>query len=110
MFGAKEEYGNLGVSTFAYSKDWQEVEEDERRDVIRRILKDEGDAVIRQIRTVSSVSSFTLWENIFGFLFWQYHVLLSNPGTSHEARADLNMLRDDTIWEGIAPTLYSLLT
>ena len=37
----------------------------------------------------------TLWENIFGFLLWQYHVLLSNPGTAEEARADLNMLKDD---------------
>ena len=79
VFGAKEEYGKLAVSTFAHSEDWQEVENDERREVIRRILKDECDAVIRQIRTVSSVSPLTLWENIFGFLLWQYHVLLSNP-------------------------------
>ena len=88
-FGAKVEYGKLAVSTFAIAEDWRYVDDDERRDVIRRILKDECDAVIRQIRTVTSVSPLTLWENIFGFLLWQYHVLLSNPGTSEEARADL---------------------
>ena len=103
VFGAKEEYGKLAVSTFAHSEDWQEVENDERRGMIRRILKDECDAVIRQIRTVSSVSPLTLWENIFGFLVWQYHVLLSNQSTADEGRADLNMLKDDTLWEGIAP-------
>ncbi|MBO0586681.1 hypothetical protein [Sporosarcina sp. E16_8] len=102
-FGAKEEYGKLAVSTFASAKDWRYVEDAERRDVIKRILQDECGAVIRQIRTVSSISPLTLWENIFGFLLWQYHVLLANPGTSVEARADLNILKDDTTWEGIAP-------
>jgi ferric iron reductase protein FhuF len=102
-FGAKVEYGKLAVSTFASADDWQYVDDEERHEVIRRILKDECDAVIRQIRTVTSVSPLTLWENIFGFLLWQYHVLLSNPGTSAEARADLDMLKDDALWEGIAP-------
>jgi len=102
-FGAKEEYGKLAVSTFASSKDWRYVEDAERRDVIKRILQDECSAVIRQIRTVTSISPLTLWENIFGFLLWQYHVLLSNPGTSVEARADLDILKDDAFWEGIAP-------
>ena len=69
----------------------------------KRILQDECGAVIRQIRTVTSISPLTLWENIFGFLLWQYHVLLANPGTSVEARADLDILKDDTLWEGIAP-------
>lgn len=102
-FGAKVEYGKLSVSTFANAENWQYVEDDERRDVIRRILQDECHAVIRQIRTITSVSPLTLWENIFGFLLWQYHVLLGNPATSLEARADLNLLKDDALWEGIAP-------
>lgn len=102
-FGVKEEYGKLAVSMFASAQDWRYVEDTERRDVIKRILQDECDAVIRQIRTVTSISPLTLWENIFGFLLWQYHVLLANPGTSAEARADFNMLKDDALWEGIAP-------
>lgn len=104
IFGAKEEYGNLAVSMFAHAEDWIYVEENERRIVIRRILAEQCDAVIRQIRTVANISSLTLWENIFGFLLWHYHVLLENPSTAEEARADLDMLKDDALWEGIAPS------
>lgn len=103
LFGAKEEFGNLAVSMFASSDDWKDVATEERRDVIRRILKDECDAVIRQIRTVANVPSLTLWESVFGFLLWHYHVLLENPGTAEEARADLELLKDDRLWEDIAP-------
>ena len=103
LFGAKEEYGKLAVSTFADADDWRDVEDDERRAVIRNILIKECDAVITQIRTVASVSPLTLWENIFGFLLWQYHVLLSNPGTVQVGRADLDALKDDALWKGVAP-------
>ena len=107
LFGAKEEYGNIAVSTFVEEADWQPVKGNERKPVIRRILT-ENDAVIQQIRTVSNVSSLTLWENIFGFLLWHYHVLLENPGTTEEAQADFNMLKADVLWEGIAPhSLFS---
>ncbi len=102
-FGAKEEYGKLAISTFALVEDWRYVEDDERRDVIRCILVEQCNTVIKQLRTITPVSPLTLWENIFGFLLWQYHVLLSNSGTAEEARADLDMLKDDTLWEGIAP-------
>ena len=101
-FGAKEEYGKLAISTFAFEEDWRYVEDNERRDVIRRILVEECSVAIKQLRTVASVSPLTLWENIFGFLLWQYHMLLSNPSTATEARADLDMLKDDALWEGIA--------
>lgn len=102
LFGAKEEYGNLAVSMFANVEDWRDVEDHERREVIKQIL--EGSAVvIRQIKTVANVASLVLWESIFGFLLWHYHVLLENPGTAEEARVDLNLLKDDTLWEGIAP-------
>jgi len=100
-FGAIEEYGNLAVSTFANDSDWDDVEDEERIAVIRQILVD-SDAVIRSIRAVANVSALTLWENIFGFLLWHYHVLVENPGTKEEAYADLEILKDDTLWEGIA--------
>ncbi|WP_172372687.1 hypothetical protein [Sporosarcina jiandibaonis] len=102
-FGAKEEFGNLTVSMFANGEDWRSVEDDERSEVIQYILKNQCDAIIRQTRTAANVSSLTLWENVFGFLLWHYHVLLENPGTVDEARADLNLLKDDALWEGIAP-------
>lgn len=103
VFGAKEEFGNHTVSMFTQTDDWREVEDIERREVIKSILKNECDAIIRQIRTVANISSLTLWESVFGFLLWHYHVLLENPGTAEEARADLEVLKDDEVWEGIAP-------
>jgi ferric iron reductase protein FhuF len=102
-FGAKKEFGNLTVSMFANTEDWRSVEDDGRRKVIRHVLKNQCDAIIRQTRTVANVSSLTLWESVFGFLLWHYHVLLENPGTADEARADLNLLKDDALWEGTAP-------
>jgi ferric iron reductase protein FhuF len=102
-FGAKEEFGNMTVSMFANTEDWRSVEDDERNAIIRDILKNQCDAVIRQTRTAANVSSQTLWESVFGFLLWHYHVLLENPGTVDEARADLHLLKDDVLWEGIAP-------
>jgi ferric iron reductase protein FhuF len=87
---------------FVERKDWRSVDEEEHREIIRKILL-QADAVIRQIRTVASVSPLTLWENIFGFLLWQYHVMLNNPGTMAEAREDLNILKNDETWKDIAP-------
>ena len=103
VFGAKEEFGNLAVSMFAHPEDWRDVADDERQEVIKSILKNECDAVIRQIRTVANISSLTLWESVFGFLLWHYHVLLENSGTAVEARADLEILKDDEVWKDIAP-------
>lgn len=100
-FGAIEEYGNRTVSLYADATDWQPIEEDAHEEAIRKILR-QAHAVIKQLRTVTSVSPLTLWENIFGFLLWQYHVLLGNPATSMEARIDLDILKDDQTWTGIA--------
>lgn len=100
-FGAIEEYGKLSVSTFVDDGDWDYADEDERRAIIRQVIVD-NHTVIQQIKTSANISSLTMWENIFGFLLWKYHVLLGNPATSDEARADLDMLKDDALWEGIA--------
>lgn len=101
-FGAVEEYGNRTVSTFVAKEDWKSVDAKDHMENIRNILL-QADAVIRKIRTVTSVSPLTLWENIFGFLLWQYHVMLANPSTSDEARKDLNLLKNDETWKDIAP-------
>lgn len=101
-FGSKIEFGKLSVSSFANADDWVFVEDTERKNVIQKIIED-CHSIIRQTRTITPVSPLTLWENIFGFLLWQYHVLLSNPATEYEARADLDMLKDDDLWQGIAP-------
>ncbi len=100
-FGAKEEYGNMTVSTFVEAKDWVTVEDGERRRIVRRILTD-TDTIIRQLRTVANISPLTLWENVFGFLLWHYYVLLGDPTTAEKARGDLDMLKSDALWEGLA--------
>ncbi|WHT48566.1 hypothetical protein QNH10_01645 [Sporosarcina thermotolerans] len=102
-FGAIEEYGNKTVSTFVAEDDWISVDENEHTDAIKNILV-WANKMIRQIRTVTSISPLTLWENIFGFLLWQYHVMLENPATNDVARADLNCLKDDMTWAGISTT------
>ena len=99
VFGATVEYGNRTVSTYVEAADWQPA--DDHTNAIRSILLG-ADKVIGQLRTVTSVSPLTLWENIFGFLLWQYHVLLQNPATAKEACEDMNILKDDRTWVGIA--------
>ena len=106
-FGAAEEYGNRTVSMYANESDWQSIDEDEHEAAIRKILL-QVDTIVRQLRTVSSVSPLTLWENVFGFMLWHYHVLLGNPGSSQEARADLDVLLHAHTWIDIAPrSLFS---
>ncbi|MCG3086518.1 hypothetical protein [Sporosarcina cyprini] len=99
-FGAKVEYGNRTVSTYTDEADWKLV--DHREEAIRSLLI-QANSLIQQIREAAAVSPLTLWENIFGFLLWQYHVMLNHPATASEARDDLNILKDDQTWAGIAP-------
>lgn len=109
IFGQKEEFGNQAVSLFIHTDDWREVEEQERKHVIKNSLLSEYNKVIKEIRIVTNISSLTLWENLFGFLLWHYYVLLENPGTSAPAIEDFETLLDDTTWDGIAPhSLFSV--
>lgn len=102
IFGAKTEYENRTVSVFVNEGDYINVAENNREEVIHHILHQECYAIIRQVRTAVNISSLTLWENIFGYLLWHYHVLLENPATSELARNDLNLLKADHLWKGIA--------
>ncbi|MDV6379399.1 hypothetical protein ORD22_14365 [Sporosarcina sp. GW1-11] len=99
-FGVVEEFGNRTISMFVEARDWQMVEDEDRQGRIQRLLED-AHAVITSLRTVVPLSPLTAWENIFGFLLWQYHVLLSDPGSEMEARNDLEILKDDEVWSGI---------
>lgn len=101
QFGALEEYGNKTISTFVDGADWETINDEGRQAHIKRVLND-AHAVIVSLRTAVPISPLTLWENIFGFWLWQYHVLLSDPASELEARADLDILQDDATWIGIA--------
>ncbi|WP_153732849.1 hypothetical protein [Sporosarcina obsidiansis] len=100
-FGAVEEFGNRTISTFMDASDWHLVEDENRQTMIQSVLLSVH-AVITSLRTAVSISPLTLWENIFGFWLWQYHVLLSDPSTETEARKDLETLKNDIVWSGIS--------
>lgn len=101
QFGALEEFGNKTISTFAKIDDWQMIDDEDRHAYIKRLLED-AHAVITSLRSAVPISPLTLWENIFGFWLWQYHVLLMDPASEMEAREDLDVLKDDATWTGIA--------
>lgn len=104
VFAENHEYGNQAVSMFARSGDWVDATTYEREKIIRYILHNQCHAMIQQVRTAANISTLTLWENIFGYLLWHYHVLFQNPATAEEAREDFNLLKSDALWTGISDT------
>lgn len=104
LFGEKHEHGTQTVSLFVREQDWIEIAEDQHKQAIEMILHEQCQPIIQQVRTVTNISARTLWENIFGYLLWHYHVLLENPVTEEKAREDLNLLKNDSLWKGISKT------
>ena len=105
-FGLNVEYGNKAVSMYVDKNHYKDVENEDRKRIIQTVLKEQIHSVIVEIRKHSSVSPLTLWENVFGFMLWHYAVLLGQPSTSPQARIDLELLKLDELWVGIAS--YSL--
>jgi ferric iron reductase protein FhuF len=102
QFGAILEYGNMSVSTFVSAKDYHDISSTSLKDLIHLILHDEVHSMILTLRNYSSISPLTLWENVFGFLLWHFHVLLNNPSTADKARQVLNLLKEEEMWHGIS--------
>lgn len=105
-FGVKEEFGNKALCTFTRSIDWQSINEDERETIFKKILEQQCHAIFSQLRKISSVSPKMLWENVFGYMLWHLHVLLSNPGTEDQAFVDLKLLENDQLWSSFASRSY----
>ncbi|MDX1805701.1 MAG: hypothetical protein R3267_01590 [Paenisporosarcina sp.] len=103
QFAANVEYGNKGISMYIDKIHYVDIEKQPRQLIIQQILKDQIHSLLVEIRKHSSVSPLTLWENVFGFLLWHYAVMLSQPTTSKQARIDLEILKSDEVWVGIAP-------
>ncbi|WP_026023121.1 hypothetical protein [Paenisporosarcina sp. TG20] len=101
MFGANVEYGNKGISMYIDKNHYIDVECEVRATIIHKILK-QTHSLLVEIRKHSSVSPMTLWENVFGFLLWHYGVLLENPSTAKQSRIDLEILKSNETWKGIA--------
>ncbi|KZE36857.1 hypothetical protein AV656_13830 [Bhargavaea cecembensis] len=102
QFGAVEEYGKLSVSMFLTGGGYVMVDGAERQELIRNLLQSYTKEVSDALRMVSAAPSLTHWENMFGFLLYHLHVLLSDPWTAEEAEAIMEILKDDRTWEGLA--------
>ncbi|MFC4410856.1 hypothetical protein ACFOZY_10555 [Chungangia koreensis] len=102
VFAVVEEYGLKTIGIFVKEEDFREVRPDERKAVIHTILKNQCHDVIMKIRQTCSVSPLTLWENIFGYLIWHYHVFLSTPLNTQNAYKDWEALCCDEVWKGIS--------
>lgn len=101
QFGAVYEYGNMTVSTYPMVNGWKEVSIEDSVDLVRKLLI-QIQTVINALRSAASVSSNVLWENVFGFWLWQFHVMLNDPTCTDETRIVFNHLKDDSVWEGIS--------
>ena len=81
--------------------DFRYVEDDERERVITDILY-KASVVITQLRKTTTISPITLWENIFGYMLWNFHQLLENPIVADRAFEDLEILESAAPWRYFA--------
>lgn len=97
-FSVKEEFGRPSLCMFTRSEDWTMIDEEERQETISRILKTQCHEVFLQLKKMGVVSPLTHWENIFGYLLWHFHTLLSSPATEEEATEYLHILEGEEAW------------
>lgn len=98
-FAVKEEFGRPSLCMFTRSEDWTMIDEEERQEAIAHILKTQCQDVFLQLKKMGTVSPLTHWENVFGYLLWHFHTLLSSHATADEAAEYLSILEDDTTWQ-----------
>ncbi len=91
------EFGNNTFGTFIMQNDFRYVEDDERELVIEKILN-QCHLIFQQLRKTTSISPLTLWENVFGYMIWNYNTLLENPLLADRAFDDLEILKDVKVW------------
>nr|WP_245989408.1 Fe-S oxidoreductase [Ureibacillus thermophilus] len=92
------EYGMDTLGTYITPTDFRYVEENEREYVISKILY-QAHQIIVQLRQTTTISPLTLWENIFGYMLWNYNVLLQNPLLADRAFEDIEILEDTKVWQ-----------
>ncbi len=99
-FGAADEYGNRTVSTYPAISGWVEADPEQPRAAVRKLLE-EIDQVIGSLRKGAPISANVLWENVFGFWLWHFHVMLDDPSSEEQARTVLELVKSDDVWAGI---------
>lgn len=97
-FSLVHEYGINTLGTFITATDFRYVEDNERERVISKLLFQVHEMII-QLRKSTTISPLTLWENIFGYMLWNYYELLENPSLADRAFEDLEILEDKKVWE-----------
>lgn len=106
VFGVKREYDLLTFSTYVKLDDYRKVVPQERSKMIKKILKEQCFDMIVQLRKATTISPLTLWENVFGYVLWHYHTLISQSETNSMAHQDLKTLRSHETWQEIAPRSF----
>lgn len=96
-FAIIPEHGIHTLGIYVNPNDFRYVEEDERERVITDILY-KSSVIIQQLRKTTTISPLTLWENIFGYMLWNFYTLLENPALADRAFEDLEMLEDIHVW------------
>lgn len=97
-FSHVKEFGNNTVATFIAPKDFRYVEDHEREAVIENILT-QCHLIFQQLRKTTSISPLTLWENVFGYMIWNYYIITNNPLLADRAFEDLEILEDTKVWQ-----------
>ncbi|TSI06016.1 Fe-S oxidoreductase [Lysinibacillus sp. BW-2-10] len=97
-FSLIHEFGNNTLGTFITAKDFRYVDDHERASVIQKLLI-QCHLVFQQLRKATSVSPLTLWENVFGYMLWNYYEMLENPLLADRALEDIEILEDTKVWQ-----------
>lgn len=96
-FAYSYEYGVHTFSMHITPNDFRYVKDEERERVITNILY-KVNTIITQLRKTTSISPLILWENIFGYMLYNFHVLLDDPTVSDRAFEDLEYLESPDPW------------
>lgn len=97
-FSVVSEFGTNTLATFITQKDFNYVEDSEREAVIENILT-QCHFIFKQLRKTTSISPLTLWENVFGYMIWNYYTSVGNPLLADRALKDLKILEDTKVWQ-----------
>lgn len=92
------EFGVNTLGTFITPNDYRYVEDREREYVISKLLY-QCHEVFQQLRKTTSISPLTLWENLFGYMLWNYYEQLENPLLADRAFEDLEILEGTKAWQ-----------
>lgn len=93
-----EEFGMRTLGTYITPTDFRYVEDDERETVIEKILL-QCNEIFGQLRKTTSISPLVLWENVFGYMIWNYHTLMENPLLADRAFEDVEILEGTNVWK-----------